>query len=205
MAAKGSDNGGSFWTRRKWWILTSAGLLVLLSVLGLSSAFFTNLKSDRPTDVAAPQIQIYRGVVSVAVLPFLNSNVTSETENFSEWLAQELVNVSNSVSSLRTVQADAVAFRDGAAIDVPAIGKRLGVDALLQGSVRSTAGRLQVSVELVAVRNAYHLWSDIYDCQPGETVLTQHVIARAVVNALKSSQTYLKFPDQPHSAIQRIG
>jgi tetratricopeptide (TPR) repeat protein len=60
---------------------------------------------------------------------------------------------------------------------------------VLEGSIRGTARRLLVSVQLVAVNSGYHLWSDIYDCRPEDVIVTQHVIARAVVNALGSKVT----------------
>jgi TolB-like protein/Flp pilus assembly protein TadD len=181
-AARESDNYQSFWLRRRW-ILISLGLLVLFSVLGLSEAFFTN---GRNQPITSPSLSQMRGAAaSVAVLPFLSSSAIQETKDFSGWLVEELVNVSNKAGSLRVVAGEAVPSLEGASLDVRAIGARLGVDALLQGSIRSTGGRLQISVQLVAVKNGYHLWSDIYDCQLADIIVTQHAIARAVVNALR--------------------
>jgi TolB-like protein/Flp pilus assembly protein TadD len=195
IAAKGPDNHRSFWFQ-PWRILTSVGLLVLMSLFGVSIAFFLNGRNHRRESPSRPEIQIYKGTASVAVLPFLNSGAARETENFSGWLAQELVNMSNNVGSLRAAPTDALASFEGASPDVRSLGARLGVDTVLQGSIRGSGGRLQVSVQLVAVKSGYHLWSDIYDCLPADTIVTQHVIARAVVNALqrKSAMMYQK-PD----------
>ena len=183
--AEERQNHESFWFRRKW-ILMGVGFLVLLSALGLSISLVVNRRYQRRESLSRSRIQIYRGAASVAVLPFFNSSAAPETESFSTWLAEELVNASHNVGSLRAVPAETVPSLEGAFPDVKSLGARLAVDNVLQGSIRGTGGRLQVSVQLVAVNSGYHLWSDIYDCRPEDIIVTQHTIARAVVNALRS-------------------
>jgi serine/threonine-protein kinase len=177
-------NHRSFWPPRSW-VLIGVALLVLLTLFGVLRTFFVLGKKQPLQSVLGPQIQIYRGAGSVAVLPFLNNSVTPETENFSGWLAEELVNVSNRVGTLGTAPDGVVPPGDSAA-DILSVGARLGVDNVLQGSIRGVDGRLQVSVKLVSVKNGYHLWSDLYDCAPGDIIVIQHLIAREVVNALRS-------------------
>jgi len=179
---KDVDNHGLSWLRRDSLLIT-VELLVLLSVLGLLAAFLAIGRNHPITRASHAEI---KGSASVAILPFLNSTSIQETENFGSWLAEEFVNVSNNAGSLRVVVGEGVPPIDGASADVRDIGARLRVDNVLQGSIRSAGGRLQISVQLVAVKSGYHLWSDIYDCQVNDIIVIQHAIARAVVRALRT-------------------
>src|SRR5262249_38963425 len=77
------------------------------------------------------------------------------------------------------------AFRFKGAADIHAVGKELGVEAVLEGSVRTAGTRLRVSAQLVNVADGYHLWSERFDRQLDDIFDVQDQIARAIVDALK--------------------
>ena len=69
-------------------------------------------------------------------------------------------------------------------LDARDIGRRLGVDALLEGSVRKAGQRLRISVQLIDARNGYHLWSERFDREVADIFAIQDEIASSVVTAL---------------------
>ena len=72
-----------------------------------------------------------------------------------------------------------------AALDVRALGQRLGVDHILEGSVRKAGDRLRITVQLVEVAGGYHVWSERFDRQLEDVFELQDEIAQKVAGALR--------------------
>jgi serine/threonine-protein kinase len=122
---------------------------------------------------------------SVAVLPFANLSTDKQNEYFSDGLADEIITLLTRVQGLRvTARTSSFAFRDRFQ-DVREIGARLGVNALLEGSVQRSGGRVRVSAQLVDGRTGFHLWSDWYDRDDGDVFSVQDEIATAIAQALE--------------------
>ncbi len=125
------------------------------------------------------------GTPSVAVLPFANLTGEKETGYFSDGLADEIITALTRVPGLRvTARTSSFAFR-GQEEDVREIGRRLGVDFLLEGSVRRQDNRTRVSAQLVSASDGFHLWSDQYDREITDLFAVQDEIAASVVSAMK--------------------
>lgn len=122
---------------------------------------------------------------SAAVLPFTDLSPAKDQEYFSDGLTEELTNALSRLGGLRVAaRSSAFQFR-GAGIDVREVGRRLGVGAVLAGSVRRSGDRLRVSAQLVNATNGYELWSDSYDRDMADIFAVQEEIARAIVSALR--------------------
>jgi tetratricopeptide (TPR) repeat protein len=76
------------------------------------------------------------------------------------------------------------AFR-GKDLDIPTIGRKLNAQTLLEGSVRKSADRVRVTVQLIKSVDGYHLWSETYDRPVIELFAMQDEIVRAIVSALR--------------------
>jgi TolB-like protein/Tfp pilus assembly protein PilF len=124
------------------------------------------------------------GTPSVAVLPFANLSADKENEYFSDGLADEIITLLTRIPNLRvTARTSSFAFRDKLQ-DVREIGARLGVNALLEGSVQRIGERVRVSAQLVGARDGFHLWSESYDREIGDVFAVQDEIALAIACAL---------------------
>lgn len=122
---------------------------------------------------------------SIAVLPFINMSAGPEQEYFSDGLSEELLNLLAKIPELRVVaRTSAFAFK-GENLEIPEIARRLNVDHVLEGSVRSSGERLRISVQLIKADDGYRLWSQIYDREVGDIFSTQEEIAASVVKQLK--------------------
>ncbi|MFZ0916864.1 MAG: tetratricopeptide repeat protein [Candidatus Udaeobacter sp.] len=121
---------------------------------------------------------------SIAVLPFADLSAESDQEHFSDGVAEEILNALSKVAGLHVpARTSCFAFR-GATLDAREIGKRLGVEALLDGSIRKAGKRVRISVQLVDANNGYQLWSERFDREIEDIFAIQDEIARNVLESL---------------------
>jgi len=122
---------------------------------------------------------------SAAVLPFADMSPGQDQQYLCDGLAEEILNVLAKVRDLSVAaRTSSFAFR-GKLEDVREIGRRLGVDAVLEGSVRKAGQRLRITVQLIKVSDGYHLWSERFDRTDEDIFAVQDEIALAVAEKLK--------------------
>lgn len=122
---------------------------------------------------------------TVAVLPFEDLGPDPENESFCDGLAEELINGLTQVGTLRVV-AHCSSFQfKGRHVDARVIGRRLGVGAIVEGSVRRSGDRLRVSAQLVDTSDGCHVWSAQYDRRLEDVFAIQDELAGAVLRELK--------------------
>jgi non-specific serine/threonine protein kinase len=133
------------------------------------------------SELAAP---VEPSVPSIAVLPFVDMSPGRDQDYFCEGLADELINALTRLKGVRvTSRTSSFQFR-GAALDIRAIGERLRVRTVLEGSVRKAGDRLRIMVQLVNAEGGYHLWSERYDRELKDVFEIQDEIAESVARAL---------------------
>lgn len=121
---------------------------------------------------------------SVAVLPFANMSADPDNEFFSDGLTEELLNVLAKNPGLKvTGRTSSFAFK-GKQEDLRAIGHKLGVETLLEGSVRKAGNRARITAQLVKVSDGFHIWSETYDRVLDDIFAVQDDIAQSVSEAL---------------------
>lgn len=134
---------------------------------------------------------------SIAVLPFANMSNDPENEYFSDGLSEELLNVLAKNSGLRvTGRTSSFAFK-GKHEDLREIGQKLGVETLLEGSVRKAGNRVRITTQLVKVSDGFHLWSETYDRVLDDIFAVQDDIAKAVAAAMNVTLLGQEAP-KPH-------
>jgi serine/threonine protein kinase/tetratricopeptide (TPR) repeat protein len=122
---------------------------------------------------------------SIAVLPFLNRSANPDDQYFSDGLSEELINALSRIRGIKvTARSSAFQFR-GQERDVREVGEKLGVECVLEGSVRIAGSRLRITTELVNCTNGYQLWSERFDGEMKDIFDTQDEIAQAIVKQLK--------------------
>lgn len=178
------------------WALT---LIVVLSLLGfpiavtLAWAFELTpegVRRSRPARVSqaldnGARASETEGARSVAVLSFADMSAEGDQEHFCDGIAEEIIDALAQLAGLQVVsRSSAFAFKVGEH-DVREIGKRLGVDVVLEGSVRKVAKRLRITAQLINVADGYHLWSQRYDRELQDVFEIQDEIARAIADKLR--------------------
>ena len=138
----------------------------------------------RPRIAVTPQL-VAPDERSVAVLPFVNRSPNPDDEYFSDGLSEELISALSKLEGLKvTARSSAFQFR-GQEVDVREVGRKLGVETVLEGSVRVAGNRLRITAQLVDCSNGYQLWSERYDGEMKDIFDTQDEIAQAITGALK--------------------
>ena len=100
---------------------------------------------------------------SIAVLPFTNLSGDASKDYFSDGMSEELLNLLARVPGLQVAaRTSAFAFK-GRNVDIREVGRELGVETVLEGSVRQSGDQVRVTAQLIDTETGFHLWSETYD------------------------------------------
>jgi len=122
---------------------------------------------------------------SIAVLPFVNMSSDPENEYFSDGISEEIISALTLVPGLSVASRTSTFALKGRLEDVRAIGQRLKVRCILEGSVRKVGDRLRIIADLVNVEDGYHLWSGKFDRQLKDVFAIQDEITQTIVDRLR--------------------
>jgi adenylate cyclase len=121
---------------------------------------------------------------SIAVLPFANLTADPGKEYFGDGLGEELINVLSQVPQLKVAaRTSSFAYKDKSR-DARDIARELGVETVLDGSVRSAGERIRVVAQLVDAKTGFHVWSHSWDRRFEDVFKVQDELAAAIVQAL---------------------
>src|SRR5262249_18588692 len=118
-------------------------------------------------------------------LAFEDMSPQKDQDYLCEGLAEEIINALTKLTTLRvSARTSAFAFK-GKQLDIREIGTKLGVQKVLEGSVRKSGNRLRITAQLINVENGYHLWSERYDRELRDVFEIQDEITENVVSSLR--------------------
>lgn len=138
--------------------------------------------------LAEPVIQsaVLKRHNSIAVLPFVNMSSDPEQEYFSDGITEEILNSLAGVKELKVAgRTSSFAFK-GQNDDLRRIGDTLGVEHILEGSVRKSGKTIRIKAELIQVEDGFHLWSETYDRELTDVFAIQDEIAAEILRQLKA-------------------
>ena len=121
---------------------------------------------------------------SIAVLPFLDLSPVQDQQYFCEGVAEEILNALTRIRDLHVAARSSSFQFSPQAGDVRAIGRKLGVKTILEGSVRKSGRTLRVTAQLVKVADGYHIWSKEFDADLEDVFAIQDEIAASIAEAL---------------------
>lgn len=122
---------------------------------------------------------------SIAVLPFVNMSNDQEQEYFCDGLAEELINALTRIKNVRVVARTSAFSFKGKEIDIREIGQKLGVENILEGSVRRTGNHLRIMAQLINASDGCHIWSERYECDLTDIFAIQDEIALKILEKLR--------------------
>ena len=121
---------------------------------------------------------------SIAVLPFIAMSSGPDDEYFADGLTEEILNALAQLPELLvTARTSAFSFK-GQDIPVQEIAAALGVNHIVEGSVRRSGERLRVTAQLIRADDGFHLWSEQYDSTSTDTIAVQENIAEQIASVL---------------------
>ena len=122
---------------------------------------------------------------AIAVLPLVNETGDPNNEYFSDGLSEELISALAQIKELKVIGRTSSFHFKNRNEESKVIGAALGVGYLLEGSVRKSAGRARIAVNLVRASDGANAWSQIYDRTLPDIFAVQAEIAQSVAGALK--------------------
>ena len=165
------------------------GIIVALTIAVALLLFdrFVPMGSPKPEEGATQEVAAATTPAkSIAVLPFVNMSSDTEQEYFSDGISEEILNSLARVKELKVAgRTSSFAFK-GQNQDLRQIGETLGVEHILEGSVRKSGAKVRITAQLIQVEDGFHLWSDTYDRELTDVFAIQDEIATAILGQLKA-------------------
>jgi TolB-like protein/Flp pilus assembly protein TadD len=163
-------------TRNRWAVVAAAVIAVATVVTLLATGVFER----QAPEIASPQIR------SIALLPLDNLTGDPEQAYFVDGLHDELIATFAQISAFDKVIArtSVMAFRD-TGTPIRDIGRQLGVDAVLEGSVRQSGDTVRVTLQLIDAPSEDHLWADSFDRDLTDILALQSEVAQAVASRVR--------------------
>ena len=164
------------------------GLLATAVALLLVDRFLRPAPGDasaaRTETATSAQSPVESKGSSVAVLPFVAMSSGEDDEYFADGLTEEILNsLAQLPELLVTARTSAFQFK-GQDIPVQDIAAKLGVEHIVEGSVRRAGERVRVTAQLIRAADGFHLWSSTYDRTPQDILTVQEEIAENIAAAL---------------------
>ena len=122
---------------------------------------------------------------SIAVLSFVNMSSDAENGHFADGVSEELLNTLATIPGVRVAARTASSLFKGSSETPEAIGRTLGMNYLIEGSVRRSGQHVRVAAQLILVGNGCRLCSWTFDRVLGDVLAVQEEIARLVTHAVR--------------------
>lgn len=136
----------------------------------------------------------------IAVLPFLNLSADQAQEYFSDGITEEILNGLARIEALTVTSRTSSFHFKGKDQPLPEIAKALGVDYVLEGSVRTAGSQVRITAQLIRVAGDAHLWSDTWTRELADVFAVQEEVARQVARELEARLT-----PQDEARLARVG
>lgn len=118
---------------------------------------------------------------TIAVLPFDNMSGDPEQEYFSDGITEDIITQLTRFRSLFVIARNSSFAFKGMAVDVTEIGKKLGVQFVVEGSVRKAGDRIRITAQLIEVSSGNHLWAERYDRSLSDIFAVQDEVTSQIV------------------------
>jgi len=125
------------------------------------------------------------GSASIAVLPFADLSSTQDQGYFADGISEEILNVLAKIPDLKVAGRTSSFTFKGQNKDLREIAEKLGVNYVLEGSVRKDNEKVRITAQLISASDGFHLWSETYDRQLTDIFSVQDEISNAVADALE--------------------
>jgi len=172
---------------RKWQKTALVVVGVLIVVVAAIAVWRLYLHPTRPpVEVASKEKMAFPlpDKPSIAVLPFVNMSGDSELEHFSDGITEEIITALSKTPKLFVIARNSTFTYKGKPVRVNQVAEDLGVQYVLEGSVRKATDRLRITAQLIDALTGHHLWAERYDREPKDIFVLQDEITLKILNSL---------------------
>jgi TolB-like protein/class 3 adenylate cyclase len=167
----------------------AAGVAALLAFGGAGAWWWQQGRAAVDSAAIDPILAMPTGP-SIAVLPFTNLTGDPAEEYFVDGLTEDIVTRLSKFQPFRVIARNSTFRYKGQAVDVRQVGKELGANYIVEGSVRRSPERIRVSAQLVDARDGEHVWSETYDrdLTAGDVFAIQDELTHAITSTIGDVQ-----------------
>ncbi len=122
---------------------------------------------------------------SVAVLPLENMSGDPKQDYFADGLTDELTTDLAKIGSLKVISRTSAMHYRGTRTPLPQIGRELGVDAVVEGSVARSGNKVRITAQLIDAGNDRHLWAENYDRDLDDVLVVQNLVALEIAREVR--------------------
>jgi adenylate cyclase len=120
-------------------------------------------------------------------LLFQNMSGDPEQEYFADGMVEDIITALSRFTTLFVIARNSSFTYKGRAVDIKQVGRELGVRYVLEGSVRTAAGRLRITGQLIEASSDAHLWAEKFDGTLEDVFELQDAVTERVVGAIETS------------------
>jgi adenylate cyclase len=135
----------------------------------------------KPAETPVPET----ACASIAILPFTNMSGDPEQEYFSDGISEDIITDLSKIAGLTVIARNSSFTYKGRSVDIRTVGRELGVQSVLEGSIRRAGNRVRITAQLIDATNGAHLWADRYDRDLTDIFAVQDDVTQRIVEALK--------------------
>ena len=121
---------------------------------------------------------------AIAVLPFVNMSGEPDQEFFADGMTEDILTELSRFRELFVISRNSAFFYKGKAINAQKVAKELGVQYVVEGSVRKAGGRVRITVQLIDAETDRHLWAERYDRELADIFAIQDEVTSSIVSIL---------------------
>jgi eukaryotic-like serine/threonine-protein kinase len=129
------------------------------------------------------------GIHSLAVLPLVNLSGDPEQEYFADGMTEELITDLSKIGSLKVISRTSVMQYKNARKPLSQIGRELGVEGVIEGSVQRVGDRVRISAQLIYAPGDTHLWAESYDRDLHDVLKLQGEVAQVIATEVNARVT----------------
>ena len=133
---------------------------------------------------SAPRQAAAKAPPAIAVLPFANSSGEPGQDYFADGLTEDIITDLSNVPGFRVIARNSTLVYKGKPTDVRDIARDLNVTHIVEGSLRKSAERIRVNVQLVDAASGTHIWAERFDRKLADVFALQDEVARRIVVAI---------------------
>jgi TolB-like protein len=133
--------------------------------------------------VATPKVATEKP--SIAVLPFVNMSGDGEQQYFSDGITEDIITELSRYRSLLVIARNSCFQFRGPSVDIADVRRKLGIQFVVEGSIRRSGSRIRITAQLVDAATGHHVWAERYDRDLQDIFAVQEDLARAIAATLE--------------------
>jgi adenylate cyclase len=138
-----------------------------------------------PPTVASSAVLSLPDKPSIAVLPFNNMSGDPEQDYFADGMVEDIITALARMGWFFVIARNSSFVYKGKTFDIKQVGRELGVQYVVEGSVRKSGGRVRITGQLIEAESGRHVWADRFDGSADDVFELQDRITESIVTAIE--------------------